>query len=179
MEQVFDFNSDFFTLFGLPRVFRLDLAQLESAYRALQARFHPDRAVTLPDAERRFALQAATRINEAYQALKAPLARGRYLLSLAGVDTQEETNTAMPMDFLMQQMEWREEIAEARAASDVDALERVATLLTREVKQMESSLALALDEQTRYQDAALLVRKLKFMEKLEREVDDAIDALLD
>lgn len=176
---MFDFTRDHFQLFGLPRAFRLDAAALESAYRALQSQYHPDRAAALPDADKRLALQAATQINEAFQTLRSPLARGRYLLALADVDTQEETNTAMPAAFLMQQMEWREAIGDAKAARNVDALEALGRELRGEAKRMEAELAAALDERADHATAALLVRKLKFMDKLDREVGDVLDILLE
>ncbi|GLR13611.1 co-chaperone protein HscB [Chitinimonas prasina] len=175
----FDFSHDHFTLFGLPRAYRLDMATMETAFRALQTQYHPDKAASLTDADKRMALQAATRVNEAFQTLKSPLARARYLLLLAGVDTQEETNTAMPVDFLMQQMEWREAIADARAASDVDSLEALGRELRGVGRAMETDLGLLLDEQSAHAQAATVVRKLKFMEKLEQEVGDAIERLLD
>ena len=105
-----NFNQDFFALFNLPRRFALDRSALDTAYRQIQGEVHPDRFAARPDAERRLALQWATQVNEAYQTLRQPLARARYLLSLSGVDTAEDSNTAMPAEFLMLQMEWREAI---------------------------------------------------------------------
>ena len=100
-----DFQQDFFHLFNLPSRFQIDNAALEQGYLALQAQVHPDKSTHLSEPERRTAMQWATRVNEGYQTLRSPLNRARYLLSLHGVDTQEESNTAMPADFLMQQIE--------------------------------------------------------------------------
>src|ERR1017187_3969450 len=109
-----DLQQDFFSLFGLPTHFQLDSNSLEQKYRALQTQVHPDKFSHLSETERRVSMQWATHVNEGYQTLRSPLNRARYLLSLHGVDTQEESNTAMPVDFLMQQMEWRETLAEAK-----------------------------------------------------------------
>lgn len=177
--MAFDFSVDHFALFALPRRFALDKGGLEAAYRDLQVLYHPDRAAALPDADKRLAMQAATRVNEAFQVLKSPLGRARYLLQLAGVDTQEETNTSMPVDFLIQQMEWREQVAETRAAGDVGALETLAQTLQGETRQLELALADCLDVRQDHAGAALLVRKLRFLEKLEQEIGDAIEVLLD
>ncbi|QDQ25759.1 Fe-S protein assembly co-chaperone HscB [Chitinimonas arctica] len=177
--MVFDFSQDHFALFGLPRGFRLDRAALDAAYLGLQSRYHPDRAAGLGDADKRLSLQAATRVNEAFQTLKSPLGRARYLLQLAGVDTQEETNTSMPTAFLMQQMEWREAVADARADKQVAALEKLAGELRGETRLLEAALSEALDARQDHAEAALLVRKLKFLEKLAREIDDATELLLD
>ena len=172
-----DFRQDYFTLFDLPVSFRLDELALEQRYRDLQGQVHPDRFAHLPESERRLAMQWSTQVNEAWQTLRNPLRRVRYLLSLQGVDTQEETNTAMPMDFLMQQMEWREAIAEARQASDLAALDALEGRLAHEGRTLRDSLAVLLDEERDYAAAAGVVRKLKFMEKLAEDLSSAFDAM--
>lgn len=169
--------TDHFSLFDLPQRHALDAARLDAAYRRLQAEVHPDRFAGASESEKRLSIQWATRVNEAYRALKDPLARARYLLSLRGVDTQEETNTAMPADFLMQQMEWREQVAEARAAKDCALLDAVLRELGTTRKSMFDALAHHLDDQFDGAAAALLVRKLRFIEKLAEEIGDALDAL--
>ena len=99
-----------FELFQLPARFDVDMDALDAAYREVQGRVHPDRFVNASDAEKRVAMQWATRANEAYQTLKNPMLRARYLCELNGVDLQTESNTAMPMDFLMEQMEDRKSV---------------------------------------------------------------------
>jgi molecular chaperone HscB len=173
-----EFSQDFFQLFGLPRRFVLDKQQLEQSWRAAAAAVHPDRYASSPDAEKRMALMQATRVNEAYQTLKSPLRRARYLLALQGRDTQEETNTSMPVDFLMAQMEWRENIEEARDDSNVEALEALSGQLRRENRTLVEDLASALDDAGDLDAAALMVRKLRFLEKLDQEIGDAIETLL-
>ena len=102
-----------FELFNLTPAFNLDLAQLDRAYREVQMRVHPDKFVSAGSAEQRVAMQWATRANEAYQTLKNPLQRATYLCELNGVGLNAESNTTMPSGFLMQQMEWREELCES------------------------------------------------------------------
>ena len=97
-------SQSHFELLGLPPTYALDSARLESRYRDLQGQVHPDRFAAATEADRRVALQWAARANEAYRTLRDPVDRARYLLGLKGFDTGEETNTAMPADFLMQQM---------------------------------------------------------------------------
>ncbi len=172
-----DFQKNHFDLFGLAQSFRTDIAQLEQQYRALQTLVHPDKSAHLPDAEQRLAMQRATLVNEAYQTLRNPLRRARYLLSLHGVDTQEETNTAMPPDFLMAQMEWREAIAEAQQARDIAALDELAARLQHETHALEDGLADRIDTEKNHAAAAELVRKLRFMEKLAEEIHAAYDAM--
>jgi molecular chaperone HscB len=172
-----DFQQNYFHLFGIGERFQLDNAQLEQHYRTLQTQVHPDKFAHLSETEQRVSMQWATRVNEAYQTLREPVTRARYLLSLHGVDTQEETNTAMPAEFLMQQMEWREAIEEAQQARDETALTELETRLQHETRELEQYLAAKIDAEHNYADAAEAVRKLKFMEKLAEEIVSAFDAI--
>nr|WP_314899238.1 Fe-S protein assembly co-chaperone HscB [uncultured Deefgea sp.] len=173
-----NFSLSHFALFDLPEAFAIDAKLLDTHYRESVAQYHPDRFATASEADRRMSLQATTHINEAYQTLKSGLARGRYLLKLANVDTQEETNTAMPMDFLMAQMEWREGISDAKASQNLDALENLASEMRAEIQALESKLGAQIDTQKDYIHAAMSVRKLRFMEKLDQEIGDAIEAIM-
>ena len=173
----FDLQQNFFQMFGLPEHFRLDNAQLDQQYHSLQTQVHPDKFAHLSEAERRMSMQMATRANEAYQTLHNPIKRARYLLGLHGVDTQEETNTVMPMDFLMEQMEWREAVEEAQHSCDVDQLEKLEVRLQHEVHRLQELLAVKIDDEHSYAAAAEGVRKLKFLEKLAEEIISAFDVI--
>lgn len=173
----FDFHKNFFQLFGLPERYQIDRAELSQRYRTLQTEVHPDKFSQRPETERRLSMQWATQINEAYQTLANPVRRGRYLLMQHGVDTQEETNTAMPAEFLIRQMEWREAIEEALHARDTAALTELETRMRHEMHELENQLAVKIDDRSDYPAAAGDVRKLKFMEKLAEEIASAFDSL--
>ena len=168
------FRQDHFALFGLPRRFALDAAALDAAYRAIQARVHPDRFAGSTDAERRASMQWTTRVNEAYRTLRSPLSRARYLLELAGVDAGIETNTAMPADFLVAQMEWREAVEEAASdPRELDAVRRRLKLaLAEEYARIEHEL-----DSSQLNEAAATLRKLMFFEKVREEIDEALERL--
>lgn len=172
-----DFTKNHFDLFHLPVSFQMDSAALDAAYRDVQREVHPDKFTTASDAEKRLAAQWATRANEAYQTLKSPLNRGRYFLKIHGIDTEEESNTAMPLEFLMQQMEWREAVVEARAAKDESALNKLAAQKNADEAALFNQLAHELAETASYAAARLTVRKLRFIEKLGEEIDDAFEAV--
>ena len=174
-----DFTRNHFELLGLPARHALDARELEQRYRELQTQVHPDKFAAGSDAERRVAMQWATRANEAYRTLRDPVARARYLLSLKGFDTGEESNTSMPPDFLMQQMEWREAVGEAREARDGAALGRLREELGAARGEMLRMLSRALDGDANYDAGCSLVRKLRFLEKLDAEIDDALELLHD
>jgi len=172
----FDITRDHFALFDFVPAFALDTAALDQRYREVQARVHPDKHAHLPAAEQRVAMQWATHANEAYQTLKSPLKRAQYLLALRGVDPQVERNTAMPMEFLVQQLECREAVAEARSEHDMDALESLQRDMRREIKAEYASIGQELDAGDN-DAAAQTVRRLLFKEKLLHEIEDAIEAI--
>ena len=165
-----------FELFQMPVMFEIDTQQLDAAYREVQGRVHPDKFVTATDAEKRVAMQWATRANEAYQTLKNPLKRAIYVCELNGVDLGVESNTNMPTAFLMQQMEWREALDEARESKNQPALEQ----LDDELRQMRGHL-LSLVQQhlnaAQYNDAGEQVRQLMFVEKFGDEVGRVFELL--
>ena len=172
-----DFGRNHFELLGLPLAYGVDPARLEQGYRDLQSRVHPDRHAAGSEAERRVAMQWATRANEAYRTLRDPVERARYLLSLKGYDTGEESNTAMPPDFLMQQMEWRESVAAASAARDGEALRRLHAEIADDRDAMIGLLGKALDRESNYDAGCSLVRKLRFLDKLDAEIDEGLERL--
>ena len=149
-----------FVLFGLPERFALDRADLDARWRKLQASAHPDRFSAEGAAAKRAAMQWSVRINEAYRRLREPLTRAAYLCELRGAPIAAESNTAMPADFLMQQMAWREALDEA--ADDV----ATATLDT-EVRRAELALiaqvTMLLDHENAPALAAERVRALMFI----------------
>jgi molecular chaperone HscB len=167
-----------FELYNLPQQFAVDAGALDSAYRDVQSRVHPDKFVNATDAEKRVAMQWATRANEAYQTLKNPQKRAQYLCELNGVDLQTESNTSMPLAFLMQQMAWREELGEARAGKDSDALDALDKQLRSARKEQLSQIEQQLNAAD-FDSAAQGVRALMFLEKFGDEIDQSLTALED
>lgn len=165
-----------FELFHLPQRFAVDMKALDAAYREVQNRVHPDKFTNGTDAEKRVALQWAARANEAYQTLRNPFKRAAYLCELHGVDLQIESNTAMPREFLMQQMEWRETLDEARSASDTAMLERLDSEL-QEARSARLRQIGALLDTGDYSGAGQAVRQLMFLDKLNEEVQSVFEKL--
>lgn len=167
-------SDDYFSLFGLPARFDLNADALEQAWLAVATQVHPDRYATASAAERRIAMQWAARANEAYRQLRDPLLRARYLCEQAGVDLQVESNTAMDPAFLLQQMEWRERLGEAR--HDATAHAALASALGEVRQTLQETLAQLLDERKDYAQAGAKVREWMFVEKFARELDEVSQA---
>ena len=166
-----------FELFGLAPAFALDSQALERSYREIQSRVHPDRFAHAGDAERRASLQWTTRVNEAYRTLKSPLQRAKHLLELHGIDLGFETDTRMPPEFLMQQLELREELERAVRAKHAASLDGLRAELSVSRKALEKEIAQAIDARQDYAGAAGLVRKLMFLERLDAEIDSAYEEI--
>ena len=164
-----------FELFGLPPAYALETEALERSYRDIQSRVHPDRFAHAGDAERRASLQWTTRVNEAYRTLKDPVQRAKHLLDLNGVDVAFETNTQMPSDFLLQQLQLREELEEAIHKKDAAGLDRMRARLRSQQQALGAQIAAAIDDTKDYRGAADLVRKLMFLDKLDAEIDQAYE----
>jgi molecular chaperone HscB len=169
-------SDNHFDLFDLPPTFAVDRQTLDEAYRTVQAQVHPDRFAAAGDAQRRLAMQWATRANEAYQTLRDPLKRARYMLSLRGIDVGAENNTAMEPAFLMQQMEWRESIEDAAAAKNVGALEALLDDLHEEERVRIAKLEALIDSKSD-QAASEAVRQLMFIERVATEIGAQIERL--
>ena len=176
-----DLSANYFELFGLPVRYAIDKVALDKAFRDLQSQVHPDRFAHAGGAEQRVSMQWATRANEAYNALRKPLSRATYLLELNGVDLAIETNTAMPTDFLMEQMEWREAVEEAHRGGDHHELEALHHRLRSDLDARYAEVGALLDADDHLQknraNAASEVRKLMFLEKLLQDIDDAMAEL--
>ncbi len=173
-----DFSRNYFDLFGLPVRFQFDPATLDAAYRALQREVHPDRFASAGAAERRLALQSSARVNEAYRALKNPVARARYLLSLHGAGVDDERDTALPAEFLERQLERREAVSDALAARDARALATLRASVDDETAREQQRVATLLDGDGDWHAARAAVRELTFLAKLTADID-AMQAGLD
>src|SRR5258707_13312635 len=134
-----------FELFNLAPAYSLDTARLEDSYKELQSLVHPDRYAQAADAERRASMQWTTRVNEAYSALKDPVQRARHILELHGVDVGFERNTQMPTDFLMQQLETREQLEEALHKKDSGFLDSLRGNLAAKRKRLEAEIGESID----------------------------------
>ena len=165
-------SSNYFTLFALPVSFDIDPAELTSRYLKLQKAVHPDKFASASEQERLYSVQKTAELNDAYETLKKPLLRARHLLVLSGVQIDDEQNTIMDPGFLMQQMELRETIGEAKQSSNIDALEatidHIDELYNIKLKNIQTLFA---DTEPKFDQIADIVRKLQFFNKLREETD--------
>ena len=167
-------QSNDFELFDAPVQFAQDAAVLDARWKELQREAHPDKFAAQGGAAQRLAMQWSVRINEAYGRMKDPLKRASYLCELHGAPIQAETNTAMPADFLMQQMQWREALDDAQTLQNV---EEIALQLNEKVREQLSKLEQMIDAQKDFVAASGQVRSLMFTQRFASEIDARIDRL--
>jgi molecular chaperone HscB len=170
-------HPDHFALFALPARFAVDDGALERAFRDVQSKVHPDRFAAGSAAERRVAMQWAARANEAYTTLKSPRARAAYLCERAGVPVEADSNTAMPPAFLMQQMEGREALDEARSQANGARLVALTAAIDAEHAALLTELESAIDARADFAAAAGLVRRLMFIDRFREELRSAAQDL--
>ncbi|MCZ4314199.1 Fe-S protein assembly co-chaperone HscB [Comamonadaceae bacterium G21597-S1] len=163
-----------FELFGVPQRFAQNRNTLDARWKQLQREAHPDRFAAQDAATQRRAMQWSVRINEAYQRLKDPLKRAAYLCELAGAPINAHDNTAMPTEFLMQQMAWREALDEARDTDQVQALLDEVMLSRQQALVRCEQL---LDEAGDAGQAVGVVRALMFIERFSADIDDRFETL--
>jgi molecular chaperone HscB len=163
---------DPFVTLGIARTFDVDLAAIEKVHRELSRALHPDRYVGSPPSERRASLGKAVEVNEAWRIVRDPIRRAEALLALAGVTVAEgegpRSSTADP-SFLMEMLELREALAEAKQAKDAPAVRRMAA----EMEQRAGDVERALAEGFARGEAKALVEKvgeLKFYRRFLEEV---------
>lgn len=164
---------NYFQLFGLPEQFNIDNALLEQQYRALAAQFHPDRHASSSIFEQKQSVMMSSTINEAYHILKNPLDRAAYLLKKQNINADSPEHTHFPTEFLMQQMQWRESVQEARAQCDYATLQQLANDIHIEQEKLYENLDLSLTRAD-WQYAAQLVRQGRFLTKLQNEIIHAL-----
>lgn len=158
-----------YALFELAPAFRLDLDHLATRYRELARAVHPDRFADASEAEQRQALERSAELNEAYQTLKSAPRRARYLLAIRGQEVPQEITVHDP-EFLMQQMQWREELEDLQDNADVEGIVPFKQRLKAAQGALEDDFAGCWDAPAEREQAERLMRRLQFLDKLAQEV---------
>ncbi len=163
---------NFFTLLQLPETFVIDLKKLDQHYQSIQKEIHPDRFASLADEEKIASIKKTAEVNDAYQTLKSPIRRAEYLLHLYDINIHDEKYTVVPQDFLMQQMEWREELEAHK--QNKEALEKLANDIEKNKNEIMSQLPKCFENKSNLHDAIKVTRELNFIEKIEQHINDAL-----
>ena len=175
----FDFSRNYFELFKLEQRYAIDTDKLASRYQQLQSEYHPDRFVNADDQDRRIAMQVTTFVNEAHDTLREEQSRARYLLQLRGIPFDSDQDTTQDMEFLVAQLELREQIDEVdRHQEPLDRLDELAT----EARKQKNDLVQAYQQQYAAEDweeAKETVLKMQFFARLQQQIHTKQETLED
>ncbi len=159
---------DYFSLFGIQQGFDIDVSQLEKKYFALQREFHPDKYAKKPEKERIAALQLSTDINAGFNVLKSPLKRAEYILKLNNLDVNAETGGVKPsQELLAEMLEMRENLFEG--GGEKESLKKNTE---KDIDKCIGELKKSFEEE-RFQEAAQLAIRLKYLTKFIEEIKNA------
>ena len=174
--------ENYFALFGLPEDYGLDVALLADKYRLLQRNTHPDRFAGASKQEQLLSAQYAAVVNDAYESLKSPVKRAIYMLKLKGLNLDEQRSANMSPDFLMRQIELREELEGVKDQEDSEAaLEKLNDNLQGQLSGFEQAFAASINcrADDSLNNAVQTVNKMQFIVKMLKDVERLEDELLD
>ena len=167
-----DLQQNYFELFGLPVAYAIDKRTLHAAQQRLQSRFHPDRVAGGSDQQKRLAVQQAAWINEAYQTLSDPVKRARYMLSLQGLDMNDEHETTGDTAFLMEQIELREEMEQCQSCENpMRCCDHITDKLDQRSKEYAAEFQRRYDAGD-FEGARQIIKKMQFIQRILEQIDE-------
>ena len=163
-----------FKVFDLPVNFQLDTQALNERYLALQKSLHPDNFASADVGQQRLAMHKSTEVNDALKTLKDPILRAEAIIALNNVEQKSTQDVA----FLMQQLQWREQLEELENQKDKQAL----SVFAKEIKQETQTLLVALADRiegAQWAQAIQFCDKLRFIRKLSEEIERVEERLFE
>lgn len=167
-------HLDLFRLFSLEPVFSLDLTTLQYNYQELQRRFHPDNFVNMTPSLKNLSLHLSAHITDAYQTLVTPLTRASYLLKFHQIEFNLNESAAMPQQFLLNQLELREQIARANGLKNIDGLDKMLEeiLVTQNGLLQNITNAFSIKD---WAEVKICLKQLAFYIKLQEEINQILN----
>ena len=163
-----NFNQNYFQLFKIEQSVIIDSNSLEKKYFELQKEFHPDKYVNAGDHEKRLSLQITSYINEAYETLKNDYLKSIYLLKVEGFEIGDQNNTISDPEFLMHQMELREEFEKISLNKNPEELKNFSS----KIEKLKNECLLSFNkkyEEKMYNDASTKIKEMKFYISIEND----------
>ena len=157
-----------FAVLGVPESYDLSSEELDKKFRELSLRLHPDRFAKAPPAERVAALSRSSALNDAYRTLKSPVGRAEHLLELAGIPIGEGEH--VDQGFLMEILELREELAQAKAGGDAAKLAALGAAITARRDEALARLPVLFNE-GRHAEAKEALIALRYFQRFLDELE--------
>lgn len=167
-----DPGQNYFELFGLNPDFDIDSAELQAAQQRLQAIYHPDRHVGADAAGRRVSVQMASFVNQAFDTLRDPVKRSRYLLKINGAELPDESATTGDTEFLMEQLELRETVDACRESdTPLDCCAEVESRLRKRADEIAGEFVSQLNA-GQLDTAVESSRKMQFIQRIQHQLSE-------
>jgi molecular chaperone HscB len=167
-----DLKQNYFELFGLAPTFEIDRERLQQQQRSLQANYHPDRHVNGSDRDKRLSMQLASWINQAYETLQDPVKRARYLLEISGAEIPDDSTTTADTEFLMEQIELREQVEACRQHEDgLQRSEQIDVQLQQRARNLGDEFVAAFAHGD-YASATIAYRKMQFIQRIQQQLGE-------
>jgi len=169
-------RQNYFQLFGLEQSFDIDLVLLKNNMQDMQKQYHPDKFAGANVEDVNHALILSSHINHAYDTLLNPLKRVLYLLQLRDIKVDLVHETKFSHEFLIEQIELREDIADAESSGDIDALEEMGKKLEDRESILLKQISVLFDK-LEFTQIIELAKQLSFYLKLQQVVNNSIAQL--
>ena len=168
--QTPDSTQNYFELFGFSPGFEIDASRLHAEQQRLQSVYHPDRYVGASDREKRESVQLAAWINQAYETLRDPVKRSRYLLEINGAELVDESTTTADTVFLMEQIELREALDACRKSSNgLNCCAEIESQLVQRASELAAEFV-GFFEQGDLDSAQHSSRKMQFIQRIQDQL---------
>lgn len=175
--QPLPIDSDYFDIFGFKPSIDINVIELEKRFRDAQRLLHPDKYATSTTHEKELSAANSTVVNVAYQTLRNPLARTRYLLEQNNINAFDESSVAsryVDPSFLMEMVELREEIGDSKTNEELEQIKKLNHMSIMSTIKELSKHYKVLNKEALANEAV----RLQFFTKVEEEVDEAMVALI-
>ncbi|NNJ71596.1 MAG: Fe-S protein assembly co-chaperone HscB [Enterobacterales bacterium] len=173
-------QQDYFSHFGMAPSYDLDLKLLGKAYRSLQQQAHPDRHIQADSTTRLKSVTQTAFNTEAYHTLRSAVQRGVYLLQINDVDFSLDNYTVSDMELIMQQLKYREQLADIKENNDESSLVSLSLEAKQHITEICDELSTLFAELTP-ENITIIQNKLcelQFFDKLQIECDDVEEQLI-
>jgi molecular chaperone HscB len=167
-----DLSQTYFKLFGMNPVFDIDCSRLHAEQQRLQATYHPDRYVSASERDKRVSVQVASWVNQAYATLQDPVKRSRYLLEINGVDIPDDSTTTSDTEFLMEQIELREQVESCRHGEDgLQRSDEIEARLTQRANELATEFVSYFGT-SEFDKAIVSSRKMQFVQRIQQQLSE-------
>lgn len=149
-----------FDVLGIEARYEIDLRAVEKRHRELSVALHPDKFANDGASARREAIERASQVNEAWRIVRDPIRRAEALFEVAGIIVGETNEPKSNQAFLMDMMEMREALSDARDSNDIEKVRVLAEDAQTRENAAKQALSTAFSNGSAETDKSVLTQAL-------------------